>query len=443
MYSNQTAIKSISSSENSSANKANKGLYLEDNRKIEPVQMQSATSGNVTGSATVVQRGIAKNKRVKKDPAKERRKKQREYVFNPGKRYDDTLKNIKSAIKYADRELESIKVRLDDDEDIDLLGTYQKKFRIINREAFKTRLALGNVGMGRTRSQNPEQNRNISILDGYLFTIDKLLKQVRQLFPTNSGGFGAKGRAHKMEVKIDPVVKTGLTKDNSFVNNFTTGGKTIKQNIYKKAPKVAKEAAKSSIIGGQNTSNVKDKGKALKNLESRLSDINTPQVKNFKNTPVGMGRGDGQFANMANTNATGYAYLANVPGWQTQRWEWLHIRGAGLGGATDSTNLVAGTRDANTHMIPFESNIRILATAVANNPNYKSLDVEWSANSQYGAAKHAYRELFIKWKLNRATTKVKDITGEAKFNPLVVGSNISKSEVDLIEGALKEVRDSI
>jgi hypothetical protein len=45
--------------------------------------------------------------------------------------------------------------------------------------------------------------------------------------------------------------------------------------------------------------------------------------------------------------------------------------------------------------------------------------------------------------LKRANTKVKDITGLAKFNPLAVGSNISKTEVDLIEAALKEVRDSI
>lgn len=443
MYSNQTAIKSISSSENSSANKANKGLYLEDNRKIEPVQMQVATSSNVTGSTTVVQSGVAKNKRVKKDPAKERRKKRREYEFNPGKEYDATLKTIQSDIKYAKRELESIKVRLDDDEDIELLNTYQKEYRKINKDAFRIRFALGNVGMGRTRSQNPEHNKNISILNGYIFTVDKLRKQVQKLFPTNAGGFGAKGRAHKMIVKVDPKVKTGLSLDNTFVHNFKIGGKKLKQNIYKKTPKVAKEGAKSAIILGKNSSYVTDNVKALKTLESQLNNINTPQIKKFQNTPVGMGRGDGQYANMANTNATGYAYLANVPGWQSQRWEWLHIRGAGLGGATDSTNLVAGTRDANTHMIPFESNIRTLATAVAKNKNYKSLNVEWSANSQYGAAKHAFSEIRIKWRLNSINNKGKDIRGVAKFKPLAVGSNISKTEVDLIEKTLKEVRDSI
>jgi hypothetical protein len=331
----------------------------------------------------------------------------------------------------------------EDDEDVDLINSYKLKFNLLAIDALRTRREIRNAPIGRTRSENPDQNRNVSILNGYFFTIDKLLKEVRLMFPTNTGGFGAKGRAHKMEVSVDPVVKTGLTKDNTFIKNFGINGKAIKHDVYKKSTKVAKEKAKSGIIGGQSTTNVKDKSTTLTLLESKLSDINTPQSKNFKNTPVGMGRGDGQYANMANTNATGYAYLANVPGWKTQRWEWLHIRGAGLGGATDSTNLVAGTRDANTHMIPFESNIRTLATAVATNQNYKSLDVEWSAGSQFGAAKHAYRDLYIKWKLNRANTKVNDIIGQANFKPLEVGSNISKTEVDLIEGALKQVRDSI
>ncbi len=442
MYNNQTSIKSVSEKGNSHENKANKGMYLEDNRKDLSLQFKTIDS-KFTQPKSVVQLAKTNNKIPKRDSLAEQRKKEKEYLAKPWRKYDDKLDKIKSKVRYGEIEIKSIKERLEDDEDFDLLRTYKVKLKNISINATKTRKQIRTNSLGRTRSQNAGQTEHINQLDYYPIEIAKLLKEVKLLFPTNSGGFGAKGRAHKMEVKIDPAVKTGLTKDNSFVNNFTTGGKSIKQNIYKKSPKVAKEKAKNAIIGGQNSTSFKDKSKTLTLLEGKLSDINTPQTKNFKNTPVGMGRGDGQYANMANTNATGYAYLANVPGWQTQRWEWLHIRGAGLGGATDSTNLVAGTRDANTHMIPFESNIRTLATAVSTNKNYKSLDVEWSANSQYGAAKHAYRELFIKWKLNRANTKVNNITGQAKFNPLVVGSNISKTEVDLIEAALKEVRDSI
>jgi hypothetical protein len=441
MYSNQTNIKSISSSENLSFNKANNGIYLEDNRKNQSLQFKSlGTKFSHVHPVVQLAKSITK---PKKDSLAEQRKKERAYLAKPWKKYDDKLESIKSKVFNGKIELKSIEERLEDDEDIDLLDTYFEKLKRISSDASSTRRKIRTESMGRTRSQNSGQTEHINQLDYYPIEIAKLLKEVKLLFPTHSGGFGAKGRAHKMEVKIDPANKKGLKLDNSFVNNFSTDGKSIKQNIYKKAPKVAKEKAKNAIIGGKQSSTIKDKDKALGLLEKKLDGIVTPQVANFKNTPVGMGRGDGQYANMANTNAAGYAYLANVPSWETQRWEWLHIRGAGLGGKTDGSNLVAGTRDANTHMIPFESNIRTLATAVATNKNYKSLDVEWSANSQFGAAKHAFREIGIEWRLNRKNNKVKDIRGVAKFNPLVVGSNISKTEVDLIEAALKEVRDSI
>lgn len=39
-------------------------------------------------------------------------------------------------------------------------------------------------------------------------------------------------------------------------------------------------------------------------------------------------------------------------------WEWLHIRGAQIGGETDSANLLAGTFSANSQMIPYESQLQ-------------------------------------------------------------------------------------
>ncbi|MET8998495.1 hypothetical protein [Amycolatopsis sp. NPDC004169] len=39
-------------------------------------------------------------------------------------------------------------------------------------------------------------------------------------------------------------------------------------------------------------------------------------------------------------------------------WEWLHIRGAQIGGGTDSGNLLAGTFSANSQMIPYESRLQ-------------------------------------------------------------------------------------
>lgn len=44
-----------------------------------------------------------------------------------------------------------------------------------------------------------------------------------------------------------------------------------------------------------------------------------------------------------------------------QNWEWLHIVGHALGGNNEAGNLVAGTYDANTHMIPWERKVHDLA----------------------------------------------------------------------------------
>jgi len=185
-----------------------------------------------------------------------------------------------------------------------------------------------------------------------------------------------------------------------------------------------------------------EKSQLLANVDTSLSAIYTPQQADYTNTPVAKNRAAGQYANMNNTNATGYAYLADISGWNKQRWEWLHIRGAGLGGSTDSTNLVAGVRDANTHMIPFESNIRSLATAVNGNPNYSSLQVQWSVQNR--KEPHAYEYIDMGWELVKQNkTTAKDLKGKARFEPLLTGKNISKKEVELLESTLKEVRDGM
>ena len=85
---------------------------------------------------------------------------------------------------------------------------------------------------------------------------------------------------------------------------------------------------------------------------------------------------------MAGTNARGYAWATKTPGWQTTQWEWLHIRGASLGGATGPTNLVLGTRDSNTHMIPFESNLKSLAFHASNNRGYRGVSATWTIEGQ-------------------------------------------------------------
>jgi len=57
-------------------------------------------------------------------------------------------------------------------------------------------------------------------------------------------------------------------------------------------------------------------------------------------------------------------YAASVYGeeWANARtWEWLHIRAHSLGGDNAVGNLVAGTFDANTKMIPYEKSIHELS----------------------------------------------------------------------------------
>ena len=78
-------------------------------------------------------------------------------------------------------------------------------------------------------------------------------------------------------------------------------------------------------------------------------------------------RGDGQAKAMNNWNALGAAAYANrflgASYSLTQNWEWLHIRGAQIGGATDSTNLVPGLYVTNSFMIPYENMIEQWARA--------------------------------------------------------------------------------
>lgn len=80
-------------------------------------------------------------------------------------------------------------------------------------------------------------------------------------------------------------------------------------------------------------------------------------------------RGDGQAKAMNNWNAMGAAAYAKhylgVDYPLDQNWEWLHIRGAQIGGATDNTNLIPGLYVTNSFMIPYENMIAQWARADA------------------------------------------------------------------------------
>jgi hypothetical protein len=73
---------------------------------------------------------------------------------------------------------------------------------------------------------------------------------------------------------------------------------------------------------------------------------------------------------MGDISALNYAKSVFDEAWASERrWEWLHIVGSALGGNNEKGNLVAGTFDANTQMIPHERCIRELTqTATQSNP---------------------------------------------------------------------------
>jgi len=78
-------------------------------------------------------------------------------------------------------------------------------------------------------------------------------------------------------------------------------------------------------------------------------------------------RGPGQAKAMKLWNALGAAAHANrflgTAYDLAQNWEWLHVRGAQIGGQTEMGNLVPGFYTTNSAMIPFENMIKEWSTS--------------------------------------------------------------------------------
>ena len=96
-------------------------------------------------------------------------------------------------------------------------------------------------------------------------------------------------------------------------------------------------------------------------LPTAGSQVQTTPWIDYKRYVNPVKRGKGQFVAMGKWNALAYAaywFHHGHPGLQLdQDWEWLHVQGAQNGGATNITNLVAGTSTTNSRMIPWEDNI--------------------------------------------------------------------------------------
>jgi hypothetical protein len=103
---------------------------------------------------------------------------------------------------------------------------------------------------------------------------------------------------------------------------------------------------------------------------------------------VAKDRGAGQAAAMQQWNALGAAAYANrylAKRYDlAQNWEWLHVRGAQIGGTTDAANLVAGLYATNSAMIPFESMIEHWASVANRNNDPSSFHARFVAHGVTG-----------------------------------------------------------
>lgn len=104
-------------------------------------------------------------------------------------------------------------------------------------------------------------------------------------------------------------------------------------------------------------------------------DTDTLEIAAMYNAPVTHGSESPSRDTAMGGSALNYAREVLDKGWaEERRWEWLHIVGHALGGNNEVGNLVAGTYDANTQMIPHE---RVVAELTKKAGQYNPVEVRY------------------------------------------------------------------
>lgn len=293
-----------------------------------------------------------------------------------------------------------------------------------------------------TFEMTPSHNRVAicNLLSDDRIAINDLLADLQERFVVSEGGFSAKGRATAInDVDISAANQGEIGNDDSFINNITINGAVLSDRVGVTKPATASDpGAVRLLVNGVERDAAADR--AFYN--DTMAALDVPQTVTDLTAFAARPRGFGQQVAMNNTNARGYAWVTGTGGWNTTQWEWLHLRGASLGGATDATNLVVGTRDANTHMIPFESNLKSLAKMARDDPYFYGLDVTWDVAGR--VLRHKVNTISISWTLSvtdEAPEALDELTGEARFSPLATGSVLSKDEIGFLEDELREARE--
>ena len=263
------------------------------------------------------------------------------------------------------------------------------------------------------------------------------LAALNERYAATEGGFSAKGRANAIANVTNN--RLALQTDNRFISNISINGRNLTDSIGVVKPVTAPDAGAIRLnVNGT----IYNQGQNRPLYNDALEAPRTSQAAQCPPSFPTVDRQGGQEVNMNNTNARGYAWVTNTNGWNTTQWEWLHIRGASLGGVTGPANLVLGTRDANTHMMPFETNLKVLAAYVSRRGDvFDRLNVTWSIANQVHP--HSYQSITIAWSLHKTSRAPRDLTtpsGSARFSPLDAGAVLSKTEVGFLEDALRDAR---
>lgn len=259
----------------------------------------------------------------------------------------------------------------------------------------------------------------------------------------------ARGRALDMpEISFDsePGPATDLEDDPaSYFAGLAIGGKTYGhvKTSGKSWPSKPKEKKADVRVAHKDLRPKDDSPEEKKKLLEKIEtgkEKPTDQADTWLRPPAAAQRGN-QFQAIG-CNAYAYAWATNIADIDSRGWEWLHVRGRSLGGPTKPDNLVLGTEDANTHMIPFENHLGRLAGLLTDKTGWK-LDVSWQLpKKRPGNGQRDFEELKMTWKLkpdeDEGGNHAEKSAGEVRIAPLQTVSRISKQEVGKIEDLLKE-----
>lgn len=319
----------------------------------------------------------------------------------------------------------------------------QRLERVIARieREFDTIVRDGNRLMDRIDGDRDEFLQSEDDLYGIYNRLRDLFADFQQDFLPSGGGFSASSRS-----TVIPNVKIARTKtaqNHPFFRDITIGKTNL--NTYKVTkPKTAPQPGKIVLRSGStyyDDDDYEEDDDKPGYDHPKLFNLPTGHTQKFTRFSPKK-RDTTQDGAMGNVSARTYAWMSDTPGWNTQKWEWLHLRAASLGGATAPTNLVLGTRDANTHMMPFEANLAYLASGLSGSDRYAGITVNWNFSGQDPVWKYKVQKITIKWTVHLTDPK-ETHSGSATFYPLEAKAVLSRTETQFLESLLKEERESI